>query len=402
MNKNSKNNKRKNLDLIDRLAEKSLFGKRVISYYHHVNDVNKYNEPMDLLKILSLPDDYLSGKANEIYTSFESKKFNIKSIEDNYNDFKWKITAFVNIQDIFDAPIFDAGNILNVFHLWYFYYESKYILIESIVSGLNGLYIASDLLLRLFLEFSLLQNYYYRICNDKRNYNELEKFLLNGVKPKWQTLLNEALPKNNFCKPIKSMLYQHHKALSQHVAHPYNPENSPKQFAEFIPEQSVEGIFFWIKIQVVLQSVLWCYYVNFPMLFHPVNIIKKFGFNYPMGLFVDEVIAHTVKKSLSETDYAEFKHYSDNQEQVESLISWYNSQKKLSNQEIMETWDEKENGTISSISEGYGIQVVKHRALMEAMAFKSTKFEDNNNNDSIDIHNITNYSIWKALYKKLK
>ena len=149
--------------------------------YKRPKDISSYKQPYNLLEILGLNEKLLSETAKNTLDVFEKSKD--KEFISTYDDFKWKVTAFIDIQDIFDSPLYNTGEVLNIFHIWYFYYESKYVLIESILCGLNAFYLASNALLRLFLEFSLLQNYYYRIINNNQSYQALEQYFKTGTHP---------------------------------------------------------------------------------------------------------------------------------------------------------------------------------------------------------------------------
>jgi hypothetical protein len=139
-----------------------------------------------------------------------------------------KLKAFDEIQDFFDCPIYPDATFVNIFQIWYFYYEARALLAEVIVAGFNGLYSASTAVLRLFLEFSLLQLYFYRICESQNSYQSLETYFKTGRKPAWNTMLNKALPDDSFCRPIKFLLDLHLKGLSISAAHPYHPDFSPR------------------------------------------------------------------------------------------------------------------------------------------------------------------------------
>ena len=366
-----------------------------------MSDMSQYNRPRELLKIIGIEKDQLSKTALETIEAYQSLNQNEEEFLTHYDDFRWKITAFIYIQDIFDSPLFLTDDPLNIFHIWYFYYESKYILIESILCGLNAFYSASNALLRLFLEFSILQNYYYRITHKEQNYKALEKYFKYKTHPAWNSVLNKALPDDKFSKPIKARLDIHLKKLSQIASHPYHPQFSPKQHAGFIPEPSFQGMFFWHIISIILEAVLWAYYVNFPMMFHPVDPLKKFGFNGPVGIFIDEIGSYIVKKSLPETDYLAFLKYSKEQEQVKALLEDYHLLRSLNDKEILDTWNTADNGSIEEIPKGYCMQMAKLRTLKEVMALKPVRIEDDLDRE-IDVSKVFQYEKWKQLYKKIK
>ena len=191
----------------------------------------------------------------------------------------------------------------------------------------------------------------------------------------------------------------HLDGLSQTSAHPYQPCHSPKQMGSFVPEQSLEGLFFPYKLSVILEPVLWMYFVNFPMLFHPVNIQKKFGFNYPVGLFIDKMDGAIIKQSISKEDFKHFHNYSVQTDQFKDLICFYNSRPDLSDEDIEKTWDSELNGEFKDFIFGHGMQMSKLRAIAEAMALKPIEEPP----ASVDVFS-ENFSFdkWKSFYKKLK
>ena len=122
--------------------------------------------------------------------------------------------------------------------------------------------------------------------------------------------MKRALPKDEFCRPLRFRLSFHLTALSQSALHGYHPEYSPQQYRHQPHSHSLEGLYFWQKTSLILDAALWVYYVNFPMLFYPVDVLRKFGFNGPVGVLVDPQTATYVRKSLSQADYEAFRTHS--------------------------------------------------------------------------------------------
>lgn len=379
------------------LEKKAFSPHRTAATYEFVSDIGNYDSPRHILYILGIEKSSLSETANEIINFLEE---NNEYEKKEFIDFKWKLSAFLNIQDIFDSPIYKSDDVNSIFHLWYFYYESKYILNESLLCGLNGFYLSANILLRLFLEFNLLQNYYYLKSSKESSYKSLEKYFCDQIHPSWNTVINNSLPSNKFCKPIKSRIQTHHKGLSRTAAHPYHPDDSPKRHSGFSPEPSLEGIFFWYLHRMIIEVVLWVYYINFPTLFHPVNIMEKFGFNRPVGLFVDYTVGHFVKKSLPETDYKQFYDYSNQSQTKKDLFSFYNSQETLSSEQIISTWNEKEEGKLERVDVGYAKMMAKIRVIKEALSLRREEDVQADNYRNFDFNSFS-YSNWKELYKKL-
>lgn len=95
------------------------------------------------------------------------------------------------------------------------------LLVESILCGLHGLYAASIAVLRLLVEFSILQLYYRNVCSARRSFLPLEDYFKSRITPSWSRALRRALPEDAFCRPIRARLELHHKSLSSAATHPH-------------------------------------------------------------------------------------------------------------------------------------------------------------------------------------
>ncbi len=330
------------------------------------------NEPPSILQLMSLGKDQLSNIAIEAMEALE--EYGNLSGSCDWMLFKWRIWSFLEIQDIFDAPIYDNRDFSEIFQLWYFYYESKYILIESLLAGFNGLYQSSHLSLRLFLEFSVLQNYYYLDSFKRESYLNIDKFHKTRIKPKWSTLTKGALQKNSFTIPIIERIKAHYDALSEHSSHAYHNDFSPKVTNRVsTPTHSMLGVLtFWRIIDLILESVLWMYYANFPMLLQPKQTIRKFGYNAPLGTFLDLSQAHIIRNALTKVDLELFQKYSDQDENVRVLNEWFESQSDLSNDEIVKSWNKEINGNFPEDVERAKLKnLAKLRSSREMMALHS-------------------------------
>lgn len=396
---NSENKPSPAQKLLSDLVDQEQAGRQIYSNYKFIRDPLSWVDPGSLTEILDVPREAFGQKGMLSIEILEDIAKNV-DLRKSWIDFKWKLTAFNEIQDIFDSPIYPDASFVNIFHIWYFYYEARSLLKEVIVSGFVGLYSASTSVLRLFLEFSLLQLYFYRVCETRKSYEPLEEYFRNGRKPSWNTMLNKAIPNNAFCKPIKLLLDLHMKGLSVSAAHPYHPDLSPRHHSASPISISMEGILFWQTARFVLRTVLWAYYVNFPMLFHPRNMLEKFGFNAPMGTFIDLQGATSVRRSLENEGYDEFLLYSESNDDVQGLIEWYESYAFLTEDEIRGTW--KDDGSIgelgADLEEGLCKQRTQMRVLKQAMALKPP--EPLGPPDQIDdIFLSLSYTKWKELYK---
>lgn len=352
------------------------------------------SKPPSLLQILQLNSKLLLPHAIKAI-DFLEKEDSADDSPVKYSDFKWSILSFLTIQDIFEAFLFDEPAFKNMFQQWYFYYESKFLLTELILCWLNGFYKAESSLLRSFTEFNLLQLYFYRITKATQSYKTLNQYFEKRIVPGWGKLLTKSLPRDNFCKPIRMRLKSTLDGLSEQSVHPYHPYFSNKQSGNMTPGPCFEGVYSWIQIYFVLQPVLWAYYVNFPMLFVPVECLRKFGFGGPVGLFIDKSQHIIIKNSLSGESFKEFTNYSNNQEEAKNLLSWFNSHNDLNDDQIFSSWEDEKISKPKNIDLGNCMKISKLRAMREAMSLERHE-ETKTYEQVINIVNkIKGYSEWK-------
>jgi hypothetical protein len=397
---NKKSNRRNNIfkkKLIDAVQNPFFIPASYTSY----QNIDALVTPGLLTRIIGFKNDQISDRERNVLSLIENKEHS--DICNNYSDFKWQVLAFLSVQDIFDAPLVKGHDFLSLFRQWYFYYESKYVLTEAILCGLNGFFASMGSLLRLFIEFSLLQNFFYRNIDNTLSYEVLEQYYTKGVNPNWNTIINGALPADIFTKPIKKRVQLQLKSISETCIHPYQPVFSIRKTGSNQPGPTLERIFFYTWILMTLTPVLWLYYTNFPMLFHGVDIEAKFGFNIPVGIFVEEQTTKIINKALG-NDYDTFYQYSNTHQKVKDLLDWYNGRNTLSDSQIMKTWNLEQDGPISNVKEGHGKQIAKMRALREAMIFQTTEESNkdtlsNNPNQVFDL--LGSFQWWSQRYKQL-
>jgi hypothetical protein len=392
----------KNIDSFKRsLFDKAMAPFSLTASYTYYKHIDKQTDPGSLARLLGTDNGFLSDRETQVLSVLEST--DTLQSDSHYLEFKWKLVAFLSLQDIFDAPLLAGTDLLSLFRQWYFYYESKYLLIETILCGLNGFVGAQGCLLRLFLEFNVLQNYFYRNVNQQNSYDLLEKYCEKGSNPNWNTVIKGALPDNAFTKPIKRRILLHLQGLSDHSSHPYSPGFTLTRTGSALPEPTLERIFAYSFVSLILDAGLWLYFVNFPMLFHGVDIERKFGFNGPLGIFVDEQISQIIKRSLGERDHQAFYDYSRQQQNVTDLLAWYDHKPTLTDAQILLSWNSDQDGPIDNITEGHCMSVVKMRGLKESLALKPGKERDHipeGQEDTI-FDRLSRYDWWKAAYKRI-
>jgi hypothetical protein len=104
------------------------------------------------------------------------------------------------------------------------------------------------------------------------------------------------------------------------------------------------------------------------MVFFPVSPVRKFGFNRPLGLFIDEIGGHIVKQSLTPEDYESFRQYASNREDARQLLAWFDNFKDLIESEVLQTWNEIEDGPFPGMEKGYAREMARLRTTRVALA----------------------------------
>jgi hypothetical protein len=383
------------------LAEKKMnFNLPVFVTYY--TDENEMKSPT-LAQLLGFGESHLtvSGSKALRFLEFEKRSDSVFS----FDAFKWKLHAFLSLQDLVFPPVFEDAPWKVIFQMKYFYYESKYILTESILSSLNGLHIGNNHLLRLFIEFNLLQLYFINKTKKESSYQGINEYFKTGIKPSNTGLLKLALPDDQFCKPIKKRIQVELEQLSTRFSHAYIPDHSPKAISVAIPHTSVDSIYFYVQVLTVLDTVLWMYYVNLPMLFFPVYVTRKFGFSPPTGVYATPSIGAIVKKSITQTDYAIFKEYAQKNEDVKGHLDWYESHPDLTDEQIWETADERREPD-DTILTYFVKQTAEFRAKSEMVVEQIRKrlADDNIVNNNFEVEKLgqcLSFNQWRTIYHKL-
>lgn len=374
--------------------------KVVVSFGSSIKDKDEIQN-ISLLQILNLDKDRFSTEANAIIESFEKDKE--LPYQDLYEKLKWKIVCLINIQDVLPGVIYSNGNPDIMGTRNYFYYEGLHLLREYFYCGFNNYLSAAEHLQRTFVEFNIKQCYFDFICKEQNSFKPLTDYLSDVSRcPSSLKMTNKYLPNHEIAKPIKKRIQILLKALSEKSSHSYKPIDSIRRNGKLRHEYSMDTIMFWLSMNQTLTVILWNYFLTRPILFNPKDIVRRFGFSYPMGAFISEIQYSSVVNSISDEDLALFNKFAESQQEYKDLEEFYNSQKELTDSEIMQTWDEEEE--IKTFEMGYLKTVVKLRAVMELLSSKCAFDSQIDIDESLEplIYKISDYSWWKKNYKGIK
>ena len=317
-----------------------------------------------------------------------------------FQSLKWKILSLTNMQDVLTGTIYNDYDNETWAARTYFYYEGLHLLREYFYCGFNNYLSAAQHLLRTFVEFNIKQNYFDYICEERDSYAPLKKYLKDGISPSSIKMANTYLPNGEFTKPLKKKIQIILAKLSSSSSHAYRPIDSNRGQGRLQHEYSLDTVYFWISLNYTINMVLWSHYLMHPTLFRPRNIIRKFGFNYPMGVYSGEFQNACVKHTLTSEDYKLFEQHALSTQTIADIDSFYEMQPDLTDEQVLNTWDEKED--IKSIDIGYIQIVAKFRVINEMLAVRCTFNFQNNDHENLDslLNKVMEYSWWKDNYKK--
>ena len=78
-----------------------------------------------------------------------------------------------------------------------------------------------------------------------------------------------------------------------------------------------------------------------PLALFPVNLYRKFGFNPPLGVFLDLSGGYAVEKALGEQAFRAYREHFENLDPPAGQMAWYNGFPDLNDEEVLATWKEE-------------------------------------------------------------
>lgn len=353
---------------------------------------------LSIVELLQLNSSKLTPEARHIIDILENDKdFGCR---EEYQQFKWMILSYINIQDAFPSVVYNGADNRILFARHYFYYEALSILREYFYCGLNNMIVSANHLVRTFIEFNLRQCYFIEKAKREQSFSSIREYLKSGIAPSNETIIKFIFPSNSFCKPIKKCIQTVLKGLSESSSHAFDPVHSVRNIGKLGHEYSIDSLVFWLKMFGAFNTVLWSYYITLPTILKPRDVVRKFGFNYVPGLFITDYQYAAVKKSLGD-DLPLFIQNEPIKAELQNLDDIFDNLPDLTDAEIVKTWTNKED--LKSFIHGYAMLTAQMRVINESLASKFTA-DDTQVTDlkiGTDLGLATKYSFWEKNYKKL-
>jgi len=255
----------------------------------------------------------------------------------------WTSQAIKEFQDLQYISFPTSGRFLKTNFL---FLEALSSLREAVITALSAQFTASFAVLRTALQQFMNHYWWKQRLLGAEDYGEYYRWLLGKAKTnRFQTILNENysdlnLPAESLDKDDLNDLYRqlcsyaHTPTLHESVS---LASGSPRR------RDIAEPLEAWLMMSNRIQQCLLDFMIaSNPQAVFPVNLPRKFGFNPPLGALFDESNVVPLRQALGIDKFRSYRDHYEADEQVRTMLEWYNSFDDLSDTEILMTWTEKE------------------------------------------------------------
>jgi len=196
--------------------------------------------------------------------------------------------------------------------------------------------------LRPFIELAVLEIYFREKRENEGNYESFQRwFNCKQGQPPFKNTVNYIFNSGDNRKfpVVRERIFAAYRGTCKYVHKPRFDESFAYIRKTNTLEPSLEAIYYWIHFtSIVFQSLLWLYVVSNPMCLFPVDIVKKFGYSWPIGLFADRSNTLIIEKAIGKQDFDTFKNDLKNIPRVKTMLKWYNEQPIKTENEIETSW----------------------------------------------------------------
>jgi hypothetical protein len=312
--------------------------------------------------------------------TLEHLESSAEPIQAIYRDVCWQGQALLEFQDLQEMPLPRRGRFMN---LAYLYCESINTLRQVVICGLNGQVQAALAALRSSLEALVYQYWWRRKLFGADDYEPFYDWLF-GKERKGPTLaqvIRDTL--KNLVRPQHAVIFDGlesvytrlcsyaHKALLEEAILKVRGGNAP--------QSNDQEILYWLLLLHKTQRcMLDVAVLSSPLSVFPVNVYRKFGFNPPLGVFMDEFGAYAIEKALGGTAYNAYREHLKNREPTRSHMEWYDSKPDLTEEQVLASWHEETPGEDpnGSFEEKVLMRATIMKAKMRASLWTITYQED--------------------------
>jgi hypothetical protein len=282
-----------------------------------------------------------------------------------YRDVCWQGQALIEFQDLQEMPFPQSGRFMN---LGFLYCESLNALRQVVICALNGQVHAALAALRSSLE-ALVYHYWWRrklfLAGDNQAfYNWLFGKERNT---RFSGVISDTL--NDLPRPAQSVVFDELQTIYSQLCSYAHKATLDEAITTIrggnMQQHSDYEIFYWLSMLGRTQrSMLDIAVLSSPHAVFPVDIYRKFGFNPPLGVFLDQFSGYFVGKALGESTHNAYREHFKNIEPPSCQMAWYEEFPDLTNEEVLATWHEEVPDEPSNSN--FEEKLVRRAALMKA------------------------------------
>ena len=333
-------------------------------------------------RIYRRPDDAVSlrdawviadGELNAAAGIALKRLQNEKELVELHREVAWLVQAMIEFMDLANFTHQAKGRFQ---HKNYLYFEAICALREATVGMLNGLPRASVGLLRSVLEMFLLHCWWQaqisRTGSSVKFYEWLE-----GRRQK-QMLKFRNVVRDNFeileiptYATAKEQIERTYDRLSSHVHAPLLKESATTLNQGNQGHVDVAILLHWLVLaRDALRIALEQFVHLFPQSLFPVDIIRKFGFNPPVGMYFDKFNFVPLTAVYDAAQIERYRVRMQDHDVVQAAMQFYESRPDLTREQILETWnDGNKRETADDMTDDLVDLWVRTKAEMRAMSW---------------------------------
>ena len=308
-----------------------------MNFHLFVRIFKNTTDPISFCDCWTITNNELSAVAETSLNSLD----NSDTLTEMHREAAWLMQALIEFMDLFQITHPGRGGLWQ--HSNYLYYEAIASLREATVAMLNGLPRASMGLLRSVFEMLMLHIWWQIKCNNERNTKKFYDWLQGQRNsPNMSDVIEDNL--RNLDIPADEIDLESvkttYKKLCSHVHAPIFRESITTLNGG---NQSSVGIEIWQNFLSLARDTLRISIVHlihlYPQCLFPVNVVSKFGFNPPAGLYFDQFNFVPFQAVFHEAQLETYRTHLQNHDLVQTGKQIYELRSDLTDEEIRQTWN---------------------------------------------------------------
>jgi len=290
---------------------------------------------LDLRAIWNIEEAELSDLMRDASRLIDSAEGKIAEVSELM---AWSSYALIELQDLQPMLIPKKGEFLNQNYL---FFEALAAFRESILCGLGGLFHASFSVLRSAVELLVFHYWWREKLRDQDDYEPFYKWLRGERKaPPFANVVK------TLCRGKEHLLESSERTrieaiydvLCSYSHKPVLQESITALRGGNEAQVSLTALSYWLKVSGNVQQALLHLAVSMdPHALFPVDAYRKFGFNGPIGSFLDKYSFLALRKALGEETLGALQEYYE--EDCRLRFEWLGGFPDLSDEQILSLWD---------------------------------------------------------------